>query len=261
MALSRLTITVVQYWNMVHSLYEVAQADSYHVFAGSALLGVLFHVSIQFVEFEKFMFHFLAALLVMSIAVSTVFSIFGQVAWHQAIVKTVIIEVIFNSSCLFSIGIYRLLLHRCRRFPGPFGAKLSRFWTAYISSKNAQYYKELEKMQAKYGDFVRTGEKRSSLHTPLPPEVSQDCCVHDANSAAGPREITVFRATAVSAIYGPASKLLKSTWFGQSGNDPDKCSLHMVRDALKHRNRRRAWDRGFSIKGKLLREQAMGISS
>ncbi|KAJ0114720.1 hypothetical protein J7T55_004964 [Diaporthe amygdali] len=151
---------------MVHSLYEVAQADSYHVFAGSALLGVLFHVSIQFVEFEKFMFHFLAALLVMSIAVSTAFSIFGQVAW---------------------------------RFPGPFGAKLSRFWTAYISSKNAQYYKELEKMQAKYGDFVRTG----------------------------PREITVFRATAVSAIYGPASKLLKSTWFGQSGNDPDKCSLHM----------------------------------
>ncbi|KAL2278404.1 hypothetical protein FJTKL_14499 [Diaporthe vaccinii] len=65
------------------------------------------------------------------------------------------------------------------------GAKLSRFWTSYTSSKNFQYYKELEKMQAKYGDFVRTG----------------------------PREITVTRASAVNAIYGPASKLLKSTWY------------------------------------------------
>ncbi|KAK7721297.1 hypothetical protein SLS64_001593 [Diaporthe eres] len=98
-------------------------------------------------------------------------------------------ETVFNLSCLLSIGFYRLLFHRCGRFPGPMGAKLSRFWTSYTSSKNFQYYKELEKMQAKYGDFVRTG----------------------------PREITVTRASAVNAIYGPASKLLKSTCFDVIG--------------------------------------------
>ncbi|KAG6366127.1 hypothetical protein INS49_000303 [Diaporthe citri] len=146
-------------------------------------------MSIQTVEFEKLMFHFLAALPVMAVVMSTFFSAFGRLTWPQAFAKSVIIETVFNLSCLLSIGIYRLLFHRCGRFPGPMGAKLSRFWTSYTSIKNFQYHKELEKMQAKYGDFVRTG----------------------------PREITVTRASAVNAIYGPASKLLKSTCFDVIG--------------------------------------------
>lgn len=151
---------------MAHSLLQdVAQANYHHDLIGSALLGVLFHASIQNVEFEKFMFHFLAALPMMAVVMSTVFSAFGHLTWAQAIVKSVIIETIFNLSCLFSMGIYRLLFHRCGRFPGPVGAKLSRFWTAYISSKDVQYYKELEKMQAKYGDFVRTGMTTISPRT------------------------------------------------------------------------------------------------
>lgn len=143
---------------MVHSLlHEMAQANLYQAFTGSALLGVLFHASIQTVEFEKFMFHFLAALPVMAVVMSAFFSAFGHLTWPQAFVKSVSIEVIFNVSCLLSIGIYRLLFHRCGKFPGPIGAKLSRFWTSYTSSKNFQYHKELEKTQKKYGDFVRTG--------------------------------------------------------------------------------------------------------
>lgn len=151
---------------MVHYLLrEMAQANSCHDLIGSALLGVLFHLSIQTVEFEKFMFHFMAALPVMAIAMSALFSGFGRLTWAQSIVKSVIIEVIFNLSCLLSIGIYRLLFHRCGRFPGPVGAKLSRFWTSYTSSKNFQYHMELGRMQAKYGDFVRTGMKTGlTLH-------------------------------------------------------------------------------------------------
>lgn len=151
---------------MVHNqLYEMAQAISYHDFIGSALLGALFHMSIQTVEFERFMFHFLAALPVMAIVMSTMFSVLGRLTWAQSFVKSVIIETVFNLSCLLSIGIYRLLFHRCGRFPGPVGAKLSRFWTSYTSSKNFQYHMELEKMQAKYGDFVRTGTRTGfALH-------------------------------------------------------------------------------------------------
>lgn len=145
-------------------LHEMAQANSRNVFVGSALCGVLFHLSIQTVEFEKFMFHFLAALPVMAVVMSTLFSAFGDLTWVQAFVKSVIIETVFNLSCLLSIGIYRLLFHRCGRFPGPLGAKLSHFWSSYTSSKNFQYHKELDQMHAKYGDFVRTG-----MTTGLPP--------------------------------------------------------------------------------------------
>lgn len=149
---------------------DVAQASSHNAFIGAALLGVLFHLSIQTVEFEKFMFHYLAALPVLALGIAVVLSDFGRLAWAQAFVKSIFIEVVFNLSCLLSISIYRLLLHRCGRFPGPVGAKLSRFWTAYISSKNLQYYKELEKMHVKYGDFVRTGIQHCrprTLHSTL----------------------------------------------------------------------------------------------
>lgn len=143
----------------------MGQANSYHDFIGSALFGVLFHLSIQTVEFEKFMFHFLAALPVVAVVMSALFSVFGRLTWAQSFVKSAIIEMTFNLSCLLSIGIYRLLFHRCGRFPGPVGAKLSRFWTSYTSSKNFQYHVELGKMQAKYGDFVRTGMRAGlTLH-------------------------------------------------------------------------------------------------
>jgi hypothetical protein len=65
----------------------------------------------------------------------------------------------------------------------------------------------------------------------------------------GPREISILRKSAVPILYGPNSECLKSTWYGQTGNDPKKCSIHMTRDFNGHRLRRRAWDRGFSIKG------------
>lgn len=159
--------------DMVHNLLpEMDQAISYHDFIGSTLLGLLFHVSIQTVEFEKFMFHFLAALPAMAVVMST-FLVLGGLTWAQSFVKSVIIETVFNLSCLLSIGIYRLLFHRCGRFPGPVGAKLSRFWTSYTSSKNFQYHKELGKMQEKYGDFVRTG-----MTTGLPPHTAYKCRKH-----------------------------------------------------------------------------------
>jgi cytochrome P450 len=64
----------------------------------------------------------------------------------------------------------------------------------------------------------------------------------------GPREISVLRKSAVPLLYGPGSKLLKSTWYGQTGNDPKKTSIHMTREPESHKQRRRAWDRGFSAK-------------
>ncbi|KAF3044325.1 hypothetical protein E8E12_007952 [Didymella heteroderae] len=126
----------------------------------------------------------------------------------------------FNITTLSSIAIYRLFFHRCRNFPGPLPAKISRFYAAYLSAKDVQYYKELAKVHEKYGDFVRTG----------------------------PREISILRKSAVPLIYGPNSEMRKSTWYGQTGNDLKKTSIHMTRDHESHKQRRRAWDRGFSMK-------------
>ncbi|KAL5398048.1 hypothetical protein PMIN06_005494 [Paraphaeosphaeria minitans] len=176
----------------------------------AALLGVLFHLVVCQIEFELVMFHFMAA------------SVFGALGllYTVGFLRTAILVTSFNTALLGSIGIYRLLFHRLRKFPGPIGAKITKFHAATLAAKDVQYYKELAKMHAQYGDIVRTG----------------------------PRELSVLRPAAVPILYGPNSETRKSTWYGQTGNDPKKCSIHMTRDFEQHRVRRRAWDRGFSIK-------------
>lgn len=67
----------------------------------------------------------------------------------------------------------------------------------------------------------------------------------------GPREITILRQSAVDLIYGPKSQCRKSTWYNQTGTDPDKASLHMCRDAEAHRQRRKVWDKALSVRCEL----------
>ena len=66
----------------------------------------------------------------------------------------------------------------------------------------------------------------------------------------GPRELCIVRKSAVPLIYGPQSECLKSSWYAQVSVDHRISSIHMTRDFEDHRRRKKAWDRGFSIKGK-----------
>ena len=121
------------------------------------LLGILFHQAAQNVEFELYMYHFMA------FSTAAYFGLIYTLAqveggsWSGALRASTMFATCFNTTVLFSIAIYRLFFHRCRNFPGLLPAKISRFYAAYLSAKNVQYYKELAKIHSKYGDFVRTG--------------------------------------------------------------------------------------------------------
>ncbi|KAF2645995.1 putative benzoate 4-monooxygenase cytochrome P450 [Massarina eburnea CBS 473.64] len=166
------------------------------------------------------MFHYVAASVSAFFGLIYVFFALGNCGVFGAIAKAILFTIAFNTGLLSSISAYRVFFHRCCKFPGPLPAKVSRFYAAKKSAENVQYYKEVAKLHATYGDFVRTG----------------------------PREVSVLRRSAVQAIYGPNSECRKSTWYGQTGNDQQKTSIHMTRDHNKYRLRRRAWDRGFAIK-------------
>jgi hypothetical protein len=205
-----------------------AHGDIAHGAGAAALLAVLFHLSIRPIEFEFIMYHFMVASAVT----------FAGMVYAFGLLRAVLFAGSFNSALLTSIAVYRLAFHRCRSFLGPIGAKISKFYAARLAMKNVQYYKELAKMHEQYGDFVRTGE----------PLLHGQYNTIESNLT-GPREISILRKSAVPLLYGPNSECLKSTWYGQTGNDPKQCSIHMTRDFNDHRLRRRAWDRGFSIKG------------
>jgi hypothetical protein len=76
----------------------------------------------------------------------------------SAMAMTIYVAASFNVGVISSMVIYRLFFHRLRKFPGPFWAKISRFYSVYISKKRMQYFLDLQELHRTYGDVVRTGK-------------------------------------------------------------------------------------------------------
>lgn len=71
---------------------------------------------------------------------------------------------------------WRILLHRLRRFPGPFWAVVSKFWHVIkCLQTNSQNHLILDGLHQKYGDFVRTGTRTSEM---ICTEASNPCWHH-----------------------------------------------------------------------------------
>lgn len=109
-----------------------------------------------------------------------------------------------NFTLTLSILTHRLFFHRLHNFPGPFLAKVTKWYSVYLSVKNYQHYKEVEKLHQRYGDFVRTG----------------------------PREISIRKVEALLEIYGAKSGCWKATNYGMNSDDP-KGSLHLSRGKVR----------------------------
>lgn len=70
-----------------------------------------------------------------------------------------------------------------------------------------------------------------------------------AKPCVGPREIAIFRRSAVTAIYGPNSKCYRSAQYDNPSPDAAESSIVGTRDPVAHRRRKRAWDRGLGFRG------------
>ncbi|KAE8357001.1 cytochrome P450 [Aspergillus coremiiformis] len=203
-------------------LSDALETDLLRLGGFAALLGTLLHITIFRTSFrvEEYLYRLLGIY-----AVTVIFLIYAyfsatEFSPNQALGRVGLIVVSFNAGLISSISVYRVLFHRLHRFPGPFGAKLTRFWSAYLAAKNVQYHVELKKLHEQYGDFVRTG----------------------------PREISILRKSALRLIHGPQDPCPKSLWYAHLDVDHKKISLVLSRDFDDHRRRRKAWDRAFSIK-------------
>lgn len=189
--------------------------------AGAALLGVLFHLAIRPFEIDSrawtLIFSYYGALAALSASYLTV----AGFDLSTALARTSLVGIAFIVGLVSSMIIYRGFLHRLRRIPGPFAARLSKLYHMLVAAKTLQNNLNVQKLHAKYGDFVRTG----------------------------PREVSINRASAIKQIYGPPSGCMKGPWYSQVSDDVTKISLNSIRDFELHRRRRRAWDRGLGFKG------------
>ena len=66
---------------------------------------------------------------------------------------------LYALSLLASLVVYRTIFHRLRNFPGPFWARISKFWhVGRCISTYSQNHIILDGLHKKYGNFVRTGD-------------------------------------------------------------------------------------------------------
>ncbi|KAM0150549.1 hypothetical protein ACHAPG_008799 [Botrytis cinerea] len=150
--------------------------------------GALFHNIVRNREFDRYPFSILFVVIASDVVLSILLLLqhdnhANVLTFWQAqrlafsLVATTILSLWTN------ILVYRAFFHPLRNFPGPFGARLSKFWSlGKVVESKVRWYQVAGKLKEEYGDYVRTG----------------------------PRELILFDPAAISVILGASSKLHKA---------------------------------------------------
>ncbi|KAL4901993.1 hypothetical protein BDW74DRAFT_187010 [Aspergillus multicolor] len=202
------------------TLIALLGLDPLHTAVAFFLLGAAFHQCIRHGEIDNRLGPLAGLYLSSLLGLGVGYFRLASLTWSSALGKTVLASLSFNLGLATAIIVYRAFFHRLRHFPGPWKAGVSRMSTAVLATEKTQYHLNLKEMHHKYGEFVRTG----------------------------PREISVNRPSAVHLTAGPQSACTKPTWYSHVSDDVTQVSLNSTRPPDVHRRRRRAWDRGFSMK-------------
>ncbi|KAE8351348.1 cytochrome P450 [Aspergillus coremiiformis] len=205
---------------MATILTELLSPSPSQIVPAFLILGAAFHQCIRTTEIDNRVCSLVALYLGTYLFLCFGYIHFFSLSWLRAAVLVLLAAFCFNIGLTISVILYRAFFHRLRHFPGPWKARLSRLYTVQQGWQRTQYHLDLEALHRKHGDFVRMG----------------------------PREISINRPSAVHTINGPQSSCTRSTWYSRLSDDITQVSLNSTRDPEVHRRRRRAWDRGFSMK-------------
>lgn len=129
----------------------------------SALVSLLAGVTSHHLIFRPFeidgyawqiLFIFLASVFILIIA-------YIQLAGYGvmlALCRVSLIATAYSAGAAISILMYRAFFHPLNRFPGPFMAKISRFYAMKNAAKSIKAFEDIQSLHKQYGDIVRVGE-------------------------------------------------------------------------------------------------------
>ena len=133
---------------------------AYHAVA--ATIGILSHVTI-FITGE----HHLEGPTWLNLFISVLsLSLIGQAVPGDVQLQRMAADVLFvimsfGASLFTSIVVYRVFFHRLRSFPGPFFARITKFWHVWKVLRRSDNFRQLDRLHRKFGDFVRTGRHKN----------------------------------------------------------------------------------------------------
>ncbi|KAL6855681.1 cytochrome P450 [Trichoderma novae-zelandiae] len=118
-----------------------------------------------------------------------------------------------------SIIVYRIFFHRLRRFPGPFWAKVTKFYSPWIARDGKLHEKYIEFFE-KYGDIVRVA----------------------------PNELIVLSTDAQQKLHAAGSRCSKRETVYEVLDFEGFLNIESMVDREGYRWRRQVWDKAFNTK-------------
>lgn len=140
----------------------------------------------------------------------------SNIKFTEAFANSLRLGWIFLAGVITNCLIFRIFLNPLNKFPGPFGARITKLDHSVRVRKFDAHLKFLE-AHKEHGDFLRIG----------------------------PNDLSIVDAKAVEIINSPNSKFTKGPWYDQ---DSPRCSLHTTRSREIHDRRRKIWAPAFSDK-------------
>ncbi|KAH8927524.1 cytochrome P450 [Atractiella rhizophila] len=120
-----------------------------------------------------------------------------------------------------SLVLYRISpLHPLHRFPGPFLAKINKWYYLVPMGIRGTEMLEIPKLHEKYGDWVRIG----------------------------PNDLSIRNVEALTEIYSHKQNVIKGHWYDclNEVRHPSVKSLLSMRERTSHKERRSIWERVFT---------------
>lgn len=126
---------------------------------GAFLLGIILHTTLlRHGEWDIYTTKLLlTSILIYALLYYGVSRFLGETPW-QAFKVTSFIWSMGVAGIYSSMLVYRGVLHRLGKFPGPFVARLSNLYMTKLSIKKFHLFEEVQTLHQKYGDIVRIGK-------------------------------------------------------------------------------------------------------
>ncbi|EGR47011.1 uncharacterized protein TRIREDRAFT_64900 [Trichoderma reesei QM6a] len=137
----------------------------------------------------------------------------------QGFLTATVISLCYFTALFTSIIIYRIFFHPLRHFPGPFFAKVTKFYSPWMA-RDGKLHERYAEFFETYGDIVRVA----------------------------PNELIVLSTDAQQKVHRASSRCSKQDTVYEVVHYQGYKNLETVVDRDEHRSRRQVWDKAFNTK-------------
>lgn len=186
-------------------------------YSGLFAIGIVLHIAyFHHGEHHMYSARYFLGYVALQIGMILASVLYGGMPIGEAVYSTLLGTTCVAIGLFTSLTVSRVYLSPLRKFPGPFGARLSDLYFA-AQCRGLDAFRQVHRYHRQFGDYVRLGSNTISITDP----------------------------NAIDAIYGPHSLCRKADWYDIPA---PMYSLQTARVKAVHDQRRRMWSNAFSTR-------------